>query len=409
MTQLQRQRKLSDGSYPLSTGKDWKMLIIILALCVLVLRERLVKIDITALTEAPKKHIDKVVMSTMNNIPTTTKRTASEELRKKYNLLCPNKVPNMDVTTQVFQIAQDIFYKANPPMDKVPYNDTLTKKYFSHWPGHVSYIEKSTGRQAAFLRTWKCGSWSLQHYLKKNADHFAGKVKYLASLTYDDFPKGLQQQSSSSPDCIVSSFRDPISHFISGMGEIEIRLHWERTPKTPQQNRFKKHPMVSEERFVAFIDFMLRYEWDPVHVFRHVFPQSGHLYTLSSSNQTITRFISMKNLAEEVQDSLKTTCGIDSAIQPPKDKSLHKKVEGLDDFYRELWTNATIGEASPQATAAFEVICLLDAVDYACLESELPAPPPEFCIDVYERYLRIKTVFKPDVVFLDQKFFDIRP
>lgn len=365
----------------------------------------------------------KTATSTLESPSKQQQHQPERPRRKKQNMekawknwLCPKKVPNMEATGKVFQIAQNVFYKVNVPTidnenknnnndkENIPFDKKLTKKYFSHWPGQASYIETDTGKVATFLRTWKCGSKTIQTYLRENAKYDStnnNKKKkkknpgqFITSLHWKDFPTNqqLQQKSSSSsiPTCIISSFRDPVSHFISGIGEIEARADKKYRIQNPHDDRYEKFAIGTEERFISFIDFLLRYEWDPAGLqsdYRHVFPQSGHLYTLNTIDRNVTRFVSMKNLAEEVRDSLINTCGISNVIEPPTEKGLHDKVKGLDDFLKNLWTNTTKGQTSKQVTTAFETICLLDAVDYACLASELQDPPPEFCMKVYEQYL----------------------
>lgn len=60
---------------------------------------------------------------------------------------------------------------------------------------------------------------------------------------------------------------------------------------------------------------------------------------------------------------------------------------GLDSVLTELWENANAGVASGEVQRAFQSICLLNAVDYACLAPELKELPPSICWDTFQKYL----------------------
>lgn len=324
--------------------------------------------------------------------------TFSPDLKwtETWEWLCPRGYPNLSAVPATYQLAQNVFYFDEIrnitilPTDKkrglnpyVRHNDT--DWYFSHWPGHVSYTEKGTNRTAIFMRTWKCGNHYLNYYFEKIKKEMGGI--YNTSLVVVEFPTEIKN-----PACIVSAYRDPISHFLSGLGEFEARTR--RRRKSPAYSRrqrverFESFPLPSEERFISFVELLLRFDWVKKHGdYRHVFPQSGYRSRLHALNRSITRLIPLHDLPQQAEHALRTTCGMSQIITAPTQKKEHTKIEGLEDFLKGLWKNVSenTGRVSGKLRRTFEAICLLDAVDYACLASALN--PPSFCARVYDEHL----------------------
>jgi hypothetical protein len=299
--------------------------------------------------------------------------------------LCPASVPNLTATAVTFQIAKRVFLMGNNKTAPTPQH--AIHRFFSNWPGHMTYHDPSTGHRATILRTFKCGSKTLGFYLKDTLAPRNGGSVY-KSLRWKDFPN-----DNAKTGCIVSSFRDPVSHFLSGLGEVESRR------RRRKELDYEKLPMPSTQRFLAFLDFLLHGSWlsGPLRhnhnserkLIGHVFPQSGHLVHLHSIHKNMSGFIDMQNIADETVTTLRDTCGLPGPIPELVKTKKHRKVGGLDDFLKQLWSDANSDVASDEIRRAFESICLLNAVDYACLDSELKEPAPILCQRAFRTHLPV--------------------
>ena len=170
------------------------------------------------------------------------------------------------------------------------------------------------------------------------------------------------------------------AHFISGLGEIEARR------KGTAILSYEKLPVPSEDRFLAFVEFCLRGGWRTLRVrlIGHVFPQSGYLVWLNSINRTVSSYVDLHNIGNETRKALIDDCHLPESIPPIVTTKTHNKIDGLDDLLIGLWKNAT---SNPRILRAFEAICLMNAIDYACLAPELRVPPPKVCSEAFQKYL----------------------
>ena len=287
--------------------------------------------------------------------------------------LCPKRVPNLDATSTTFRIAQQFFLGNETP--ELPRQ--AADRFFSHWPGHMLFEDPDTNKTALALRTYKCGSMTLLSYFR---DSLGPLGSFSTSLFWKDYPK--QRQG-----CIVTAFRDPVSHFISGLGEIENRR--ERRPKKTAFE-YEKLPLPSQERFLAFVEFVLRGDWrfrrlnkNP-RLYAHVFPQSGYFVSLHSVRHTVSSYLDMHNIQDRTREALIEDCQLPDTVPKFNTTVKHHKIDGLDSLLKELWTNET---SIPRIHRAFEAVCILNAVDYACLAPELREPPPEVCARAFQKYL----------------------
>lgn len=285
--------------------------------------------------------------------------------------LCPTRVPNLDATATTFRIAQQIFL--GNETSELPRR--ATDRFFSHWPGHMLYEDLDTNKTALALRTYKCGSMTLLSYFQ---DSLQPLGSFSTSLLWKDYPK--QRQG-----CIVTSFRDPVSHFISGLGEIENRR--ERRPKKTAFE-YEKLPLPSQERFLAFVEFVLmggwRYRMKNPRLYAHVFPQSGYFVSLHSVNHTVSSYVDMYNIQDGTRAALIDDCKLPDVIPKFNTTVKHHKVDGLDSLLKDLRAKETW---IPRIHRAFEAVCILNAIDYACLAPELGESPPVVCSRAFQKYL----------------------
>ena len=304
---------------------------------------------------------------------------------KQKEWLCGNRVPNLEAAAKTFHTAQNVFL---PDENVELLHREATDRFFSHWPGHITYRESDTNHRATALRTYKCGSMTINNYFQNMLSTLGGDVN--TSLYWKDFP-----QHDEGLGCIVSSFRDPVSHFLSGLGEVEARTtHQIKARKGKPEASYERLKEATPERFLAFLRFLLDGEWLRVKKFRnniiflgHVYTQSGHLLHLNSVNKTITKFINMEDIDKNFVEVLEDSCSMPDTLPPLTETKRHAKIMGLDSVLTELWENANAGVASGEVQRAFQSICLLNAVDYACLAPELKELPPSICWDTFQKYL----------------------
>ena len=212
-------------------------------------------------------------------------------------------------------------------------------------------------------------------YLRKHL-----KASNAELLKWEDFP------SNEEHSCIISSFRDPVSHFISGFGELEIR----RKGKKPAA-LYESFELGSESRFLSFLTSLLDGDVfrakeldDDINYMGHIYPQSGHLLWLSRVNKKITKLIHKDDINADSTTILKEECGIPYDLPLLSESYLHKKVGGQDALLYGLLDKANKGYATKQITRAFQSICLLNAIDYACLQ---PDHVPRVCTETFTKHL----------------------
>jgi hypothetical protein len=316
---------------------------------------------------------------------------------KTKSWLCPGRVPNLTAAITTFQLAQQIGLKRrgkeNTEVPALSAEDI--KNYFSFWPGHVYFRDEKTNKTAAFLRTYKCGSETIEGYFVQLSS--LGEREQLIDLP--DFLKSPARES----DCIGAAFRDPMDHFFSGLGELEMR-RTRLIDKGFDEERmlpdYERMDILSEDRLVAFIEFLLRGDWFdlrddkdkrvPYHWldFGHVFPQSGYLVGLLNANLSVSTFIDLKNLTSALPKVLEEECGLPKGLPELETIHLHDKVPGLSGVYKKFWAKGSTKELTgTPKLPIIQALCLFHVMDYACLAPELKAPPPEVCAEVFYEYL----------------------
>lgn len=312
---------------------------------------------------------------------------------KTKSWLCPHRVPNLTAAVATFQLAQQLGLKgggrADVNLSAVKSSDI--QQYFSFWPGHVFLREKKTNKTATFLRTYKCGSETIEEYFKQIS--FLGEVE--EHVDFQAFVKSAAKDS----ECIGSIFRDPMDHFFSGLGELELRrIKWRIGSQ--ELAEYEKIDVLSADRVIAFTEFLLRGDWFeyqrdeakkvPYHWldFGHVFPQSGYLVWLHSLNRTVYPFVQLHSLSRSLPLELEQKCGLMKGLPAVAKIRLHDKVEGMSEVHRRFWANGSVAALSRTARLHIvQALCLFHAMDYACLASVLEMPPPEICLHAFEKHL----------------------
>jgi hypothetical protein len=327
----------------------------------------------------------------------------SHDWTKMESWLCPGRVPNLTAAVTTFRMAQQVFLKRNESlfnfsdMPTYPYDPAIKEYYFSFWPGHMLLRRRETNKTIAFLRTYKCGSETIEEYFN-NQLSFLGHTE--GRVLWDKF----LELGGRDSECICSSYRDPMDHFFSGLGELEMRRAKDFAKgKIPEERvaSYERLHILSVDRLVGFVDFLLQGEWfkymrsgmePPFHSmeFAHVFPQSGYLVGLHSINRTITAYIPLANLSNSLPTVLEENCGLPNGLPPVNKVKIHDKVPGLSNVYKKFWANGSATALSGTSRLPIiHALCLFHAMDYACLAPLLKVPPPEVCAEAFVKYLLV--------------------
>jgi hypothetical protein len=327
----------------------------------------------------------------------------SHNWTKMESWLCPGRVPNLTAAVTTFRLAQQVFLKRNERFSNssdvptFPYDNHI-KEYFSFWPGHMLLRERESNKTTVFLRTYKCGSETIETYFHNQLASL-GQVE--ARIGWNEFLQSKGQDS----DCICSSYRDPMDHFFSGLGELEMRrtkqIDAGRMPDK-QLASYELLHILSVERLEGFVESLFQGEWFkraqtngtqvPYHWldFGHVFPQSGYLVWLHRVNRTVSTYIHLANLTSTLPTLLEENCGLPNGLPPVQTIKLHDKVPGLSNVHKTFWANGSATALSGTSRLPIiHALCLFHAMDYACLAPLLKVPPPEVCAEAFVKYLLV--------------------
>lgn len=251
-----------------------------------------------------------------------------------------------------------------------------------------------------YVKIWKCGNNQIRWMEKKLFKHYNGTYTMmpLPQVLGHYLPSLYHENNKMPPPCIYTAVRDPISHFLSGYNEVEVRQLGEYNNKSSQSDaKFAPYhlfvPYSSEshelrkKRFRAFVEDLLLEE--PVFashfVYSHFFSMSRVLAILAKHNTQLTGYIpELGNITSAWPEFMSTTC----LNFPPRDvmpkmtkqgqhTSSHDRL-GLYRAAKEVW-----GEAGPISRS----LCLLHAFDYACYR-DLPDSIPALCRSVYQDHAK---------------------
>mmetsp|Transcript_2451 Transcript_2451/g.3588 ORF Transcript_2451/g.3588 Transcript_2451/m.3588 type:complete len:394 (+) Transcript_2451:209-1390(+) len=309
--------------------------------------------------------------------------------------LCPRMVPKTAVGEVLFDLAWAEITRDRGGGNG---NETATRRkkpsvvdtFFSgDIFGVATYAPPSKSETLIYLTIWKCGNNAIRTWMKHSIhEKYPGGEFHTAAELED------MESYYTTPLCIITAVRDPISHFLSGYNEIEFRnivdYHDWTANATKEQNKYSQLPKNSTERFTQFIVDILQggpemtfWEMD----MRHVYPMMRILEPISNlkgkvSNQTLhvaAYLNSTSNLSQTWPAFAAKSCPhslpANYTVQPiPPDFGVHNSSKDPYGFYRaakETWK-----EQGPAARA----LCILHVLDYACWrELEIP----KLCQEVF--------------------------
>lgn len=305
--------------------------------------------------------------------------------------LCPKMKPNLKIGNALFSLARNEMAKGNFtfPINRFGSDPEMVKLFYSGlfpvpFLGGILYYPPQNASLLYYVRIWKCANDQIRDWISTTLfESLGGQVIDKTSLKA--VPRWNDLEQIQKP-CIVTAIRDPISHFLSGYNEIEMRL-----PKNPPQE-FKRVQGIlpfanaaeggSIDRFQSFVNDLLGEKgifkkW--VH-FQHVFPMMRILPVLAGKDKPLTAYLpSLSNLTFTWPRFVAKAC----PSMPQKVANIGMQLGGQHESSRDphghyraaknVWN-----EGGPAARA----LCILHALDYACWR-DLPDGVPELCQRVF--------------------------
>mmetsp|Transcript_6650 Transcript_6650/g.14165 ORF Transcript_6650/g.14165 Transcript_6650/m.14165 type:complete len:335 (+) Transcript_6650:1-1005(+) len=263
-----------------------------------------------------------------------------------------------------------------------------------------------------YVKIWKSGTNQIRWMEKKLFKHYnlthvaedrrlSGAIRNYVNALSSNKIDGIYNQkfADTPPPCIYTAVRDPISHFLSGYNEIEVRQLGEynneshidfpqdatRAPYHLDVPYSSTNPQLRKKRFMAFVrDVLLEEEvLSSHHIYSHFYSMSRILLVLANKNLTLTSYIpTLSNITTTWPAFVSSTC----PGAPPLDEfprmtkqGQHRSSKdrlGLYKAAKDVWE-----EGGPMARS----LCLLHAFDYACYQN-LPESVPPLCQKVYQDY-----------------------
>ena len=353
---------------------------------------------------------------------------------KLEHVLCGEGAPNLMLSSTLFRLARAQVFSSGPKKKYAKQNGALVETFVPTRPidlhtrefrsvsseGPTETLTRffagdfgtsifhgwndATGDRfvTVYVKIWKCGNNQIRWMEKKLYKHYSNgtySMMPLPQVLGDYLPSLYNHENSNNskimpPPCIYTAVRDPISHFLSGYNEVEVRQLGEYNEKIPRSDAeyapyhvFVPYSSESHElrkrRFRAFVEDLLLEE--PVFashfVYSHFFSMSRVLAILAKYNTKLTGYIpELGNITQNWPEFMSTTCpNFPKRNEIPKmtKQGQHKSSNDRLGLYRaakEVWA-----EAGPIS----EALCLLHAFDYACFR-DLPDGIPTLCQSVYQ-------------------------
>ena len=309
--------------------------------------------------------------------------------------LCGEGAPNLLLSSYLFHLARrEVFGGDDPtPFSNETFQPSTTQMRFfvGHYGASIfeGVNERGERFSTIYVKIWKCGNNQIRWMERKLYKHLNGTYKTL------QLPDALQK-TFSSPPCIYTVIRDPISHFLSGYNEVEVRQLGEYNnqsaddwPKSKPAPYHLSVPYSSDsqelrqERFRKFVLDVLQEEptFGRYKVYSHFFPMSRILVILKKFKKELTGIIpQLENITSTWPTFLSSTCEnfpSPDVIPTMSIRGQHRSSKdrlGLYQAAKDVWK-----EGGPIARS----LCLLHAFDYACFE-DLSTNIPDLCREVYQ-------------------------
>ena len=348
------------------------------------------------------------------------------------HVLCGKGSSNLMLARTLFALAREEVFQEKFVNKTFRSNDggggptnTLTNFFVGDF-GTSIYHRDATNPNltTVYARIWKCGNNQIRWMEKKlwlnkqrqrhhNGTYIPemplwqalGNYLYTKNITDGTYTYNSKVATTNkntnniAPPCIYTVIRDPISHFLSGFNEVEVRILGEYNNGTSEYNMKNEHlapyhtavpysnssSTIRRRRFSAFVEDLLQEEeaFSKHYMYSHFFSMSRILAVLAKYNLSLTGYIpSLENITSTWPAFISSTCpGAPPIDHIPKMtiQGQHRSSKDRLQLYKaakDVWE-----EGGPIARS----LCILHAFDYACYEN-LPDGIPELCIKVYTKH-----------------------
>jgi hypothetical protein len=305
-------------------------------------------------------------------------------------------------TSEAFRLTREFPRKFKPKRD----SSTKAKFFAGDFHGVSVFNGVNADGQpftTVYVRIWKCGNNQIRRMEQNLNKPFNGtyRNKLPITQTFKKYLPAVYKKHSKSnlppmpPPCVYTALRDPVSHFLSGYNEVEVRQLGEYNNKSStdfpvKSKRALYHhafpysensPELRKTRFKAFVeDLLLEKKVFGQHVvYLHFFAMSRVLVPLKKHKVELKYIPGLSNITSVWPRFMSSTCPNFPAPDTIPKMAIggqHKSSKdrlGLYKAAKEVWA-----EGGPIARS----ICILHAFDYACFP-ELAENMPLLCKFVY--------------------------
>ena len=256
----------------------------------------------------------------------------------------------------------------------------------------------STPKVSSFLHMpiWKCANNDIRKNLFQTLPE-SKPVNIDCSRTgkpgeFECWPKSIGGVENVPNACVVAVVRDPISHFLSGYNEYEVRLNRleETTLLVKEEDliattvNFERFSYGSDSRFEQFVaDFLTGHTQMNLTEknLQHIFSMTGILTGLDTLYQRKLNgyLASINDLEHNYPNFLKETCPHvlpNDVFEPWNVEARIHHTSEADELGFRLAANSVWARGGHTSRA----LCMIHAMDYACFDK---LPVHDFCKHVY--------------------------